>query len=204
MRGRSRDALDRDGGALRFLQRWCPRFCVNVSRVFSRFVVGRREWPLRSSRRSRPSQYYPGRTARRAQGHAAVARRTGPFRASTVLALTCHLDGRRKWGEQHPAGGLLSGFTAARRLPESVRRTPCPNSSASASSAVRFPISQPPSSAPDTTHMQQLHRVGRVDYLAHLFRKCEERCHSLPLFPPPTRKRWILRPLNRDRKKSGA
>ena len=43
--------------------------------------------PLSSSRRSRPSRYYPARTARRAQGRAASARRSEPLRASTVLLL---------------------------------------------------------------------------------------------------------------------
>ena len=69
----------------------CKRLAGNFA-----FRFGRREWPLSSSRRSRPSQDHPGRTARRVQGRAAVARRSEPWRASTVLALAHRRDGRRR------------------------------------------------------------------------------------------------------------
>jgi Transposase DDE domain group 1 len=67
------------------VRRRCGRIRVNDSRRICFRVIGRREKLLSSSRRSRPSQNHPDRTARRAQGRAASARRSGPLRASTVL-----------------------------------------------------------------------------------------------------------------------
>src|SRR5579872_3390479 len=61
------------------------RICVNDSRRDLRSGFGQRESLVSSSRRSRPSRNHPDRTARRAQGRAASARRSGPLRASTVL-----------------------------------------------------------------------------------------------------------------------